>query len=84
LNLRKGWYKASTGYIYIWEPDHPNSNKHGYVAEHTKVMASMLGRPLLPEEEVHHRTGRETITALKILNCGLEASNRPELESGIW
>jgi hypothetical protein len=55
LNLRKGWYKASNGYIYIWEPDHPNSNKHGYVAEHTKVMASMLGRPLLPEEEVHHR-----------------------------
>jgi hypothetical protein len=54
LNLRKGWFKASNGYIYIWEPEHPNSNKHGYVAEHTKVMASVLGRPLLPEEEVHH------------------------------
>jgi hypothetical protein len=49
-----GWFKASNGYIYIWEPDHPNSNKKGYVAEHTRVMASMLGRPLLPEEEVHH------------------------------
>ena len=23
LNLRKGWFKASNGYIYIWEPEHP-------------------------------------------------------------
>jgi hypothetical protein len=55
LNQRKGWFKASNGYIYIWEPDHPNSNKKGYVAEHARVMASILGRALLPEEEVHHR-----------------------------
>jgi hypothetical protein len=55
LNLRKGWFRASNGYVYIWEPDHPNSNKQGYVAEHAKVMASILGRSLLPEEEVHHR-----------------------------
>jgi hypothetical protein len=55
LNLRKGWYKASNGYIYIWDPEHPNADKRGYVAEHTKVMAEVLGRPLFPEEEVHHR-----------------------------
>jgi hypothetical protein len=51
LNLRKGWYKASNGYIYIWDPEHPNVDKRGYVAEHTKVMAEVLGRPLFPEEE---------------------------------
>jgi hypothetical protein len=55
LNLRKGWYKASNGYVYIWDPEHPNADKRGYVAEHTKVMAEVLGRPLFPEEEVHHR-----------------------------
>jgi HNH endonuclease len=55
LNQRKGWYKASNGYIYIWEPGHPNANRNGYVAEHAKVMAMVLGRPLLPGEEVHHR-----------------------------
>jgi hypothetical protein len=55
LYQRKGWYKAANGYVYLWEPDHPNANKQGYVAEHAKVMASMLERPLLPEEEVHHR-----------------------------
>jgi hypothetical protein len=46
LNLRKGWYKASNGYIYIWDPEHPNADKRGYVAEHTKVMAEVLGSPL--------------------------------------
>ena len=56
---RKGWYKATNGYVYLWEPDHPNANKQGYVAEHAKVMASMLERPLLPEEEVHHRNRAE-------------------------
>jgi HNH endonuclease len=56
----KGWYKGSNGYIYIWEPEHPNADKRGYVAEHAKVMASILGQPLLPEEEVHHRNGQRS------------------------
>lgn len=58
LNQRKGWYKSSAGYIYIWEPDHPNADKRGYVAEHAKIMVGMLGRPLHPSEEVHHRNKR--------------------------
>jgi hypothetical protein len=55
LNQRKGWYRRGNGYIYIWGPDHPNADRRGYVAEHTKVMATVLKRPLLPGEEVHHR-----------------------------
>jgi len=55
LNQWKGWYKASNGYVYIREPGHPNADRRGYVAEHAKVMAMVLGRPLLPGEEVHHR-----------------------------
>jgi hypothetical protein len=58
LGQRKGWYKSSAGYVYIWEPRHPNANKRGYVAEHTKVMAQILGRPLSASEEVHHRNKR--------------------------
>ena len=27
----------------VFEPTHPNARKDGYLAEHTKVMAAMLG-----------------------------------------
>jgi hypothetical protein len=40
-----------------YEPMHPNAHRTGYVAEHTKVMAAMLGRPLERFEEVHHKNG---------------------------
>ena len=47
---------AYHGYIYIREPNHPNAHKDGYVAEHIKVMAAVLGRPLRRgEDEVHHK-----------------------------
>jgi hypothetical protein len=45
------------GYVFIFEPEHPNAHSDGYVAEHAKVMAAMLGRPLERFEEVHHRNG---------------------------
>lgn len=45
------------GYVLIFEPKHPNARKDGYVAEHTKVMAAELGRPLHRFEEVHHKNG---------------------------
>ena len=45
------------GYVLIFEPKHPNARKDGYVAEHTKVMAAKLGRPLERFEEVHHKNG---------------------------
>ena len=80
LNLRKGWYKASNGYIYIWDPEHPNADKRGYVAEHTKVMAEVLGRPLFQKRRCIIVTGRETTTGLRTSSCGLEAGSHPELE----
>jgi hypothetical protein len=45
------------GYVMSFEPTHPNAHRDGYVAEHAKVMAAMLGRPLRPFEEVHHKNG---------------------------
>lgn len=35
----------------------PNADKYGKVLEHTVVMAGMIGRPLLPGENVHHKNG---------------------------
>ena len=36
-------------------PDHPNADKHGYVAAHRVIMENYIGRLLEPREEVHHK-----------------------------
>lgn len=45
------------GYVQIYQPDHPNASKAGYVLEHRKAMAEHIGRPLLRTEVVHHKNG---------------------------
>lgn len=46
--------KRSDGYIAIYFPDHPKSNKDGYIMEHDLVMECYIGRWLKKEEIVHH------------------------------
>jgi hypothetical protein len=84
LNLRKGWYKASNGYIYIWEPDHPNADRRGYVAEHTKAWLRCSGGLFYQRKRCIIATGKETTIGPRILSCGPVASNLQELESATW
>lgn len=42
------------GYVGVYFPDHPCSNKEGYIMEHILVMEALIGRHLHPEECVHH------------------------------
>lgn len=42
------------GYIAIYFPDHPKSNKDGYIMEHDLVMECFIGRWLNKNEVVHH------------------------------
>lgn len=43
------------GYVRIYRPDHPAAMDGGYVYEHRLVAEQLLGRPLTPDEVVHHR-----------------------------
>lgn len=53
-NSKGGRIEDKRGYIHIWKPSHPNSNKAGYVLEHRLIMAEHIGRTLLTTEDVHH------------------------------
>lgn len=45
------------GYRVVSAIGHPNAQRTGKIKEHRLVMSQMLGRPLLPTENVHHRNG---------------------------
>ncbi len=45
------------GYIYTYFPEHPNSNKQGYIAQHRIIAEQILGRYLTSDEVVHHIDG---------------------------
>jgi len=46
-----------TQYKYVTAHGHPNSNSYGKIPEHRLVMSEILGRALLPHENVHHKNG---------------------------
>lgn len=47
----------STGYLFLWEPDHPHAMRNGWVAEHRWVVEQRIGRYLRSDEHVHHVNG---------------------------
>ena len=55
VSWKGGRQVDKAGYVLIRMPDHPAANNNGYVREHRLVAEKMLGRPLKPEEVVHHK-----------------------------
>ncbi len=59
-NSRDQWHKTGHGYIWRYAPGDPNATANNYVYQHREVMAGMIGRALLPGENVHHINGNRT------------------------
>lgn len=53
----QGGLTLNNGYIMIYQPNHPYTDKAGYIREHRLVMEKFLGRYLEPAEVVHHING---------------------------
>lgn len=49
--------KRHGGYVYIFYPNHPNSDREGYVKRANLIMEEKIGRYLTKEEIVHHING---------------------------
>lgn len=48
---------SPAGYHLTYMPEHPFAHGGKYVPTHRLVMEQMIGRYLLPNEEVHHKNG---------------------------
>lgn len=51
-----GRYKdRASGYVWVYNPEHPFCTKKGYTLEHRMAMEKFIGRHLRPNEIIHHK-----------------------------
>jgi len=59
-NYKNGVTQNSQGYIFIWKPDYPGSERHGYILEHRYVWEQTRNQKLPDGWVVHHINGIKT------------------------
>lgn len=78
-----GRHTTPYGYVYVKvAPDDPLAimrNNAGYVLEHRLIVARWLGRPLTPNESVHHKNGDRACNDLQ--NLELRVGNHGKGQS---
>ena len=52
-------YYTKEGYKQVWAPNSSEARENGYAPKHRLVMSKKLGRPLGPDEIVHHINGNK-------------------------
>ena len=52
-------YVTKEGYLQKFKPKSPEAREDGYVAVHRDVASKKIGRPLRPNEVVHHIDGNK-------------------------
>lgn len=53
----KEWHEGPGGYVVRYDPQSPHNTSGRHVYQHRQVMGEILGRPLRPGENVHHKNG---------------------------
>ena len=74
--VAQGWYLDSGGYVARMERI---NGKRKYVREHRVIAEQLLGRPLLPNENVHHLNGDRTcniVTNLEVWSTSQPSGQR--------
>jgi transposase len=66
-----------SGYVLVYQPEHPKARKTGYILEHRLAMGQHIGRTLDNREVVHHING--ILDDNRIENLQLFASNAEHL-----
>lgn len=77
----RGGFRMSAGYRELFIPSHPNASTSGYVREHRYVMSEHIGRPIAPNEHVHHINGNKVDNRIENLQL-MTASEHQRLHHG--
>ncbi len=80
----KGGRKFNSHYYFVLKPNHPYTDKYGYIAEHRLVMEKHLGRYLKRSEVVHHINYKKTDNRLENLYLFSKSIDHQKVKNSLY